>query len=293
MSVRVGPHLGPHLGPHVVAGDRLLGSLAELEPLAEAIFGRGQRRPGWLARKLERECVDARSSSLLVEGQLAADERVAVERVVGYAFVGRPASLGTLARGAGVGMLARLRGRSLGTTLLHEACERAAQRGANAIEFLAEPARRAWYARAGFEALRSEWTLQAEATGERDEFEWASPHALERRGACLWSWIVEIWARTPAPERGQIEIAETGLRAWASREARAVLVQRLELGEPGRARAPEQIVAALDHLRTLLPRGTPVLLYPCPAQRLGSLALVEAGWTIAQRSWVMRRGLGR
>ncbi len=277
----------------IVGGERLVGSLAGLEPLAQTIFG-GQRRPGWLARKLERECIDPRACSLLLTSPVDANELVEVERVAGYVLVGRPPSLADLARGAGVGLLGSLRGRGLGLELIRASCELLASQGATALEFLAEPERVAWYARQGFEAIRCEWALQATATGERDQFDWTeSEVALTQPAACVWSWIAEVWPRTPAGERGRLVGLVDGqpLRAWVSREGQAVLVQRLELGEPGRDREPAAIVGALDYLRTCSPRGTPVLLYPCPAQQPWSRALVEAGWTIAQRSWVVRRGL--
>lgn len=273
----------------IVGGEQLAGELGELEPLAERMFG-GPRRRGWLARKLERECVDPRASVLLVRGPVEVGERVEVDRVVGYALIGRPASLGGMVRGAGVGVIAELRGHGLGTALIEAAVERSAGSGAHAIEFLAEPERVDWYARMDFRGVRCEWTLQAEATGERDSFEWILAPAPAREELRVWSWIAEAWQRTPAGERGWIARASGGLpmRAWASREGHAVLIHRLELGEPGRVLDVAQIVDALTEVRAGLPRGTPVLLYPCKARR-GWTRVIDAGWTIAQLSWVVRR----
>lgn len=278
----------------IVGAEQLAGELAELQPLAEAMFGPGLRRSCWLARKLVRECVDPRACSLLVLGPVGAGELVEVERVVGYALVGRPASLGRLARGTGVGVIQRLRGRGLGAALVHASCERAASLGVAAIEFLAEPARVRWYAGMGFETIRCEWTLLAHGTSERMRFDWAAAPEPAPPAACLWSWIEEAWQRTPAHERVGLDAIVGGqrLRVWASREGQALLVHRLELGEPGHVREPAQIVDALNHVRARLPRGTPLLLYPCPAQRPWSRALIDHGWTIAQRSWVLRRALG-
>jgi GNAT superfamily N-acetyltransferase len=274
----------------IIGGEQLVGELTQLEPLAEAMFG-GLRRRGWLARKLARECVDPQASALLVRGSVGEGERVEVERVVGYALVGRPASLGRLARGAGVGVLAPLRGRGLGAALVEAAVERSARSGATAIEFLAEHARVDWYARMGFEPVRGEWTLAGNAIGEHDRFEWAVAPTQEHGGACVWSWIAEAWQRTPASERGWITRPSEGprMRAWASREGRAVLIHRLEVGEPGRALEVGRIVDAMNEVRAGLPRGMPVLLYPCAAQRPWARALIDDGWTIAQRSWVVRR----
>jgi hypothetical protein len=274
----------------IVSGDRLAGELARLEPLAEAIFG-GPRRPGWLARKLERECIDPGSSALLVRGSVGASELVEVDRVVGYALLGRPPSLGTLARGAGVGLVHELRGQGHGLELIRAAVEFGARAGATAIEFLAERERVDWYAGVGFRALRSEWTLQGDASGEDDRFEWSLAPRPEREPTRVWSWIREAWQRTPASERGWLgrSSADSSMCAWASREGRAVLIHRLELGEPGRVVEAAQLVDALNQVRAGLPRGTPVLLYPIPALRPWARALLDDGWTIAQPSWVMRR----
>jgi GNAT superfamily N-acetyltransferase len=278
----------------IVGGDRLAGELARLEPLAEAMFG-GPRRSGWLARKLERECVDPRSSALLVRGRVEPDARVDVDRVVGYVLVGRPPSLCPVARGAGVGLHPSLRGQRLGTELVEAAVERSANAGASALEFLAEPARVDWYGRMGFAFVRTEWTLQSEATGEHDRFEWTLGPGPEREEVRVWSWILEAWQRTPAAERGWFgsSIATSRARAWATREGRAVLIHRFEFGEPGQVVEAARIVDALNEVRAGLPRGTPLLLYPIPARRSWPRALLDAGWTIAQQSSVVRRDLAR
>jgi ribosomal protein S18 acetylase RimI-like enzyme len=274
----------------IVGGERLDGELGQLELLAQTMFG-GRRTPGWLARKIVRECVDPHSCALLVRGAVAADESVAVDRVVGYALVGRPPSLGDLARGAGVGVLPELRGRGLGSALIEAAVEHSARAGATEIEFLAERERVQWYAALGFTMVSGEWTLQREATGEHDHFEWTLAPGPERDEVRVWSWIAEAWHRTPAGERGWFAPADAGERmcAWASREGRAVLIHRLELGEPGRLVERPRVVEALNRVRAGLPRGTPVLLYPVPARRSWPRALRDDGWAIVQSSQVMAR----
>ena len=61
-----------------VVGGEAIGELAALQPVAEAIFGRGRRGPAWFRRKLGREGVDARLCAVA----LAADDAA----VLGYAL---------------------------------------------------------------------------------------------------------------------------------------------------------------------------------------------------------------
>jgi ribosomal protein S18 acetylase RimI-like enzyme len=106
-----------------IVGAEVLDDLAALEPVAEAVFGRGDRRSGWFARKLIREGVEPRLSSLAV---VAPGPRADPTRVHGYVLIGRAASLAGVARGAGVGVLERVRGRGIGRRLLEHAVARAA-----------------------------------------------------------------------------------------------------------------------------------------------------------------------
>lgn len=271
------------------AEQRGLDGLAALEPLAETIFGRGERVPGWFARKLVRECVEPAASALL----MADDE------VVGLALVGRPPSLGELARGAGVGVHPELRGQGSGSRLLAHACALAQARGARALEFWAEPARVEWYRRQGFAATRAWWTLLAHATGANPCDESLRPCASlpEASAATLWAWTAEAWLRTPSEQRFVLAAtqARLELRAWLTREGRAWLVQRLDVrdvgGEPGHVLDTDQRLAALARVRDALPRAAPLLAFPCPAQREWTSAALSHGWSIAQRSWLVRREL--
>jgi GNAT superfamily N-acetyltransferase len=277
------------------SGDRLGGieALADLEPLAETIFGRGERVPGWFARKLVRECVDPAASALLLDAG----------EVVGMALVGRPPSLGRLARGSGVGVHPRLRGRGAGARLLEHASMLARARGMRALEFWAEPARVDWYRRNGFVPTRACWTLLVHATGSNpiDPLHPSEAHACESipptSAATLWSWTREAWLRTPSEQRFVLACTHerVELRAWLSCEGRARLVQRLDAhdasGEPGHVLDTDQRLALLARVRDALPRGTPLLAFPCPAQREWTSAALARGWSIAQRSWLVRREL--
>lgn len=273
-------------------GGEALEDLRRLEPLAEQIFASpGKRRqPGWFARKLWREGVVPELSALaMVEdgGSL---------RPQGYALLGRAPSLGSRARGAGVGLLPALRGRGLGRRLLAFAADRAHAAGLDSVEFLAEPERLPWYLGMGFEPDREEWTLLAEATGDAAL---AAPELqleLPRGEAPLWTWTPQCWDRTPAQQRGNLRLelreAPLELRAWFSREGQAILIHRVELDTPP-GTPSAVIVAALDTLRAQWPAPTPLLLYPCPAGSTASAppwirALVAASWRVAQRSTVVR-----
>ncbi|NVB40637.1 GNAT family N-acetyltransferase [Pseudenhygromyxa sp. WMMC2535] len=272
----------------LVGGERLAGELAALAPVAEAIFGAGQRTPGWFARKLRREGVEARLCTLAVTG----DAPFTRERVVGYALLGRAASLGDRARGAGLGLLPALRGRGLGRQLIEAACARARAHGCAHVEFLAEPSPARWYADQGFVALREELTLLVEAEADAPHPSWATSEDDLPEADAAWSWIPECWRRTPASERECLVAHWRGqqLRAWLSREGRAVLAQRLEL-----SCAP----ALRDHERDELIRAgvlglaahageRPLVLYPCPASARWREGLASA---VLQRAFVMSRTL--
>lgn len=265
-----------------IVGAERLAELAALEDVAEAVFGRGRRQTGWFQRKLIREGVEARLSSLAMVQRGA--EPPSAAQVRGYALLGRAPSRGTIARGAGVGVVEPLRGRKLGRALLEHSIDRARAAGCEAVEYLAEPARLGWYLAQGFAVLEEQLTLHALGTG--------SPGAtLDRdltlstlgptRGHAQWSWIPEAWERTPTPERAFVEFE--GARLWLTREGLAWLVHRCELNDPA------TLLRDVASLRRRLAPTTPLLLYPCPAASAWTDALLQAGFDAAQRSFVVRR----
>lgn len=265
-----------------IVGAETLTDLAALEPLAEAVFGRGRRQPGWFARKLIREGVDPQLSSLAVA--TAQRETITAEQACGYVLLARAPSLGSVARGSGVGVLEPLRGRGIGRALLEHASARAHAAGCETVEFLAEPERVRWYAEQGFAVIEEQVTLLALGTGAPGaslaDHE-PEPAPARTRVEPLWSWTPEIWERTPAPERAHVE--RDGARLWLTREGRAWLVHRCEPNDPALA------VRGLAALRRELAPTTPLLLYPCPAASAWVEALREAGFAPAQRSFVVRR----
>lgn len=252
----------------IIVGAETLDELAALEPVAEAVFGRGRRQAGWFARKLLREGVEASLSSVAIVD----------DRVCGYALLARAPSLGAVARGSGVGVLEPLRGRGIGRALLEHALARAHAAGCDAAEFLAEPERVHWYEAQGFAVVEEQLTLLALGTGAPAAV-LADRTPAPERGAALWSWTPEIWERTPALERAFVE--RDGARFWLTREGRAWLVHR---GEPD---DPTVIVRGLAALLRDLAPTTPLLLYPCPAASVERLR--EPGFAVAQRSFVVRR----
>lgn len=259
--------------PRLVDAERFTAGLDALAPVAEAIFGRGQRVPGWFARKLAREGVEPGLSTLVCRGEVP----------VGYALLGRAPSRGPIARGAGLGLTEALRGRGWGRRLLTRTLERAAIGGCASVEFLAADERLTWYRRAGFEPVRAALTLAANGTSPDLDLAGA---ALDPRTALgpapLWSWFPEAWQRSLAGRRLLVEL-DAGARVWLLREGRAWLAVRAELGPKA------DPLAALTELRARLDRSTPLLLYPCPAADAWVHELIAAGFTPLQRATLVRR----
>lgn len=266
-----------------IVGAEALAELAALERIAEAVFGRGRRQPGWFARKLAREGVEAHLSSVAAT---SSGEALAVEQVCGYVLLGRAPSRSTVARGSGVAVLAEVRGRGIGRGLIDHAITRALAAGCEAVEFLAEPVRVRWYLEQGFGIVEEQLSLIALGTGKPVPQALGSLPAHEARAPSaspLWSWIPEFWERTPIPEQAFVELE--GARMWLSREGQAWLVHRCEPSDPA------VVVRGLAALLRNLAPTTPLLLYPCPAEATWIEALREAGFAPAQRALVVRRSI--
>src|SRR5690606_9778359 len=109
----------------------------------------------------------------------------------------------------------------------------------------------------------------------------------------LWTWLPEIWMRTPASERAYLELGASGhgrARIWLTREGRAWLAQRLELDRFG---AHDHLVDIVGQLRLELATDTPLLLYPCSAGSPTADTLTSAGFMPVQRSFLVRRPTGK
>ncbi|MCY1006646.1 hypothetical protein OV079_14010 [Nannocystis pusilla] len=232
-----------------------------LTALAEDIFGRGERAPGWFARKLEREDVDRELSVLAVAA--GAPEHVPQDMLFGYFLIGQDPS-DRLAHSAGLGVIAARRGGGLGRALVEAAAARLADRF-TALRVLAEPEREAFYARLGLVATARRVTLLAHGTCPISPVRWDreladhakqpwSPAPTDREAIEVCAWRPGAWARTPPTLAATLEPLP-GAWAHVSREGRALLVQRMLV-----ARGVDPL-AAVAALLARTPTSMPLLLY--------------------------------
>lgn len=269
-----------HLDPRVeiVAAD-VLGDPAALEPLARRIFGDGDRRPGWFARKLDREGVDPRLSQVAtVDG-----------RPYGYVLVGTPFEV--VARTAGVGLDPQWRGRGIGSRLLAAAARAAQQAGFERLRTLAHPDRVDFYARAGFVGCRTNHSLLNFSAGAPEPNPTAMPPARgwDEIGDCTHeqaAWMQMAWERTPPAERTTLDLDE-GATVHLSREGDAHLVHRLTTRHSDDANAVRIVSALLKRL----PSPRPVVLYGCNTVSSITSSLMRAGWVSVQTAVVMEKPL--
>lgn len=285
----------------IIAAERFE-QLVALQALNEQIFGVGQRASGWFRRKLIREGIEARLSAIAIDR--------ASGEPCGHVLVGGGASLGLCVRGSAVGVTAAVRGRGIGRALIDAADARAHACGFEQLEFLCEGERLDWYLRQGFTLVERQLLLCANGLGPRDELKTGvATEAAPLGRDPLWTWLPEIWTRTPPAERGYLELDASGrgrgrgrARIWLSREGRAWLAQRLELDlATARAGDPDDLADDLaealanivGQLRRELATDTPLLLYPCTAGTPTVEALASAGFDPVQRSFLVRRPTGR
>jgi len=275
----------------------VLGDPVRLQPLAERIFGKGDRRPDWFARKLAREHVDPRLSRIAIDGD--PDDPHAWR---GYILVGSPPSRHPAARTAGTGVVADARGRGLGRALVESALAAVAA-DHDALEILAEAGREPFYERLGFTRVHAFATLLA--FGRNPD---ASP--LELPPPRPWdpgpgfherqAFLAEAWEGTPACERGSVAITTTHGDAilHVCRENRALAIHRtLVAPHEGAAdvmAAPQMVDrlarAALDAWLARVPTATPVVLVTAP--RVSSIT-EDGMWVVVQRGTLVRARAGQ
>jgi GNAT superfamily N-acetyltransferase len=266
--------------------------LVGLQELTEQIFGVGQRAPGWFRRKLIREGVEVRLSAIAIVRSSA--------EPCGHVLVGGAAALETCARASAVGVVAAVRGHGVGRALIDFADARAHACGFEQLEFLCESERLDWYLRQGFVVVERQLSLCASGLGPADQLQiGAQLEAAPLGRDPLWTWLPEIWVRTPSTERAYLELDAPGgalAKLWLTREGRAWLVHRLELDELGGLPSHDRghdLVSVVGQLRRKIATGNPVLLYPCMAGTPTAQALASAGFAPVQRSFLVRRPTGR
>lgn len=252
-----------------------IGDPTLLEPLARKIFGDGQREDGWFARKLRRECVLPSRSILLTHSRDATDP----EGWLGYGLVGRPPSLGRVARTAGIGLIPAWRGRGLGMSLLHGLQRAAHHDGAEELRVPASPNAVSFYARCGLSRHSTAYTLWA--TGVGDETVDGPPEPWESPcpGPLRSGWFRESWERTPQARRRTVRLRGGAERFDVSMEGSAQLAVRWTSKEGGTEGATAWLRA--------LSRGTPALLHEIDAASPELPALLEHGWSVAQTTITM------
>lgn len=233
-----------------------------LARLSEAIFGRGDRAPGWFERKLAREGVDLDRSVLAVAA--GAPGHVPEDMLFGYFLVGCDLS-DRVAHSSGLGVVAARRGGGLGRALVEAAAARLAGAGVDVLRVLAEPEREGFYARLGLRVTARRLTLLAHGTcpishvrhdrelAAHAKQEW-SPAPTPKHAIEVCAWRPGAWARTPSALAATLEPLP-GVWAHVSREGRALLVQRLLV-------APQRDpLAAVAALLARTPVTMPLLLY--------------------------------
>ncbi len=252
-----------------------VGDLAELEPLARAVFGQGQRAQGWFAQKLRRECVQLEPSQLVTRSTDSADP----EAWIGYGLLGRPPSLGLTARTAGVGLKTRWRGVGLGRRLVGALRDAAADGGARSMLVPASEASAPFYARCGLHPTQTSKTLLAFGTGRagprRRAAAWDDPCPGPARSA----WLREAWERT-APERTYtVRLRDGRDRFDVSIEGSAHVAMRWTSAD-GDPQGPSA------WLQTV-PNGVPALLHEMPVNAPALPGLRQWGWDVVQISIAM------
>lgn len=255
-----------------------VGDPSQLEPLARAVFGEEQRPRDWFAKKLGRECVVPTRSLLLTQSLDAKDAAA----WVGYGLLGRPPSLGPLARTAGIGLIPGWRGRGLGARLVEELRSAAQQEGAQGLLIPASPGAVAFYERCGLTAHRTTHTLWASGVGD-DATPAPSPEPWDGPcpGPIRSGWFAEAWERTPPRGRHTLRLCGGTERFDVSMEGSAQLAMRWTSQDGGTA-------GPSAWLRTM-GSGTAALLHDLPASAPELPALLARGWSVAQTTVTMLR----
>ncbi len=258
-------------------------ALAELRALALEIFGAGDRAPGWLLRKLQREGVDPQRSSLLRER--------ATGRALGYMLISPSRLADNMSYGSGMGLTPSARGRGLGRRLVLATAARLRGAGFTRLELPAEDRLRPFYGSLGFRAgaCHETWLTYPRAPKPGRELSswlrapaepWTPDDDDGTRRVELAGWREDTWIHTPPP-RTSIRLAAAV--AHLSREGRALLIHRVLLPQPVEHHLRPTLLALREHGAL----GTPILLYGVKPVSFITHELQSTGWIVAQRSHLM------
>lgn len=250
-----------------------IGTPARLEPLARAVFGDGQRPRGWFERKLAREWVVPGRSLVVSRSTDASD----ADAWIGYGLLGRPPSLGSTARTAGIGLVPASRGRGIGRRLVQGLLAQAHHDGATAALVPASTATREFYERCGLVPRGVTHTLLAFGRGTAvppvDE-----PWDAATPGPTRSGWFREAWEQTRARTTTRVRGGRDRFDVSFEGTAHVAMRWTSADGAPDGARA---------WLWTV-PAGAPALLHEVPADAPVLAALLDAGWAVVQTTIAMR-----
>jgi GNAT superfamily N-acetyltransferase len=241
-------------------GERLAG----LEPLARRIFGEGDRPPGWFSRKLHRECVDPDLSRVVID-----------DEPVGYALVGRPASLPATARTAGIGLLPAVRGRGLGLALVRDVVETTRRAGLSRLRIPAPPALVPFYARAGLAETKRCSTLLHFGRGPATTFDLGTPQPWGDRDGQVSAWLQDAWERTDPALRATVRFGDASFHI--AREGLAFVCHRCR----------GATVEAFERLRWNVRDATPLIVVHIDPVSTITAALRCRGWADVQQTVLM------
>jgi GNAT superfamily N-acetyltransferase len=265
------------------------GNLARLRPLAEEILGTRNRPDGWFDRKLARERVCPELSRIAYRADQGEPDQP--HTWCGYVLVGMPATPGTGARTAGVGVLPAEQGAGVGTRLLEAALVAAAAARVPHIDTPASQEARPFYEAMGYGHLRDTVTMLSYAKGPCPSpafppQAWTPPSVSARSHDDALDWHPHPWQRPFDPQTHELVLSEGSAFVQLSSEGAAAIVLRLLVPANGGEQAA---VMALQGLRKQIAAPRPVVVPGLDPVSSITCSLGDQGWDRVQRVCWMRR----